>query len=114
MAGVVSRDVDHPGWKGPDGDLWKQFWRFAPGARAIWVKAHLTQRAAEIRGIDRHIWRGNALADRLATTASRAARKDPGVREFRATRRTNACFVAHTAAAVWKHYVSETRERLLK
>ena len=79
VAGVVSRGVGHPGWReGPDGDLWKQFWKFAPRARAIWVKAHLTQRAAEIRGIDRHIWRGNALADKLATTASHAARIDPG------------------------------------
>ena len=81
---------------------------------AIWVKAHLTQRAAEIRGIGRHIWRGSALADRLATTASYEARIDPVVRNARATRRTNVCLVAHTAAAIWKHYVTETRARLLK
>ena len=115
VAGVVSRGEAHPGWtEGPDGDLWKQFWKFAPGAKAIWVKAHLTQQAAEIRGIDRNVWRGNALADRLATTASHAARVDPDVRKARALRITNACLVAHTAAAVWKHYVSETRERLSK
>ena len=97
-----------PGWR------FVEAWKFAPGAKAIWVKAHLTQRAAEIRGINRQVWRGNALADRLATTASHAARVDPEVRKTRATRRTNACAVAHTAAAVWKHYVGDTRERLLK
>ena len=80
----------------------------------MWVKAHLTQRAAEIRGIDRHVWRGNALADRLATTASHAARIDPEVRKLRTARRTNACLVAQIAAAVWKHYVSVARERLRK
>ena len=80
----------------------------------MWVNAHLTQMAAEMRGIDRHIWRGNALADRLATTASHAARLDPEVRKLRTARRTNACVAAQTAAAVCKHYVSVTRERLLK